>query len=109
MKSEKEEEGNTASQISGDASCLAKYLISSTFKDCSIFISVKRKNINTNSVDQASNERVTEMKVDGIDWLVKLSLVDFDPKPLGKIARYKKLHEDILRINGLQQSSIVLV
>lgn len=95
-----------------DAISLAKYLISSTFKDCSIFISLKRKKQISNS-EPASNSvdssRVKEMTVDGVTWLVKLSLVDFDPKPLGKIARYKKLHEDILKINGLQESSIVLV
>jgi hypothetical protein len=93
-----------------DVISLAKYLISSTFKDCSIFISLKRKTTNAepglNSVDTS---RVKEMTVDGVTWLVKLSLVDFDPKPLGKIARYRKLHEDILKINGLEESSIVLV
>ena len=85
------------------------YLISSTFKDCSIFISLQRKSDDKqNAATIAPSNRVTEMQVDGATWLVKLSLVDFDPKPLGKIARYKKLHEDILSANGLKQSIILV-
>ena len=80
---------------------LAKYFISLTFKDCSLLLTIQRTD------SQHETKRAEIIKFDNQTWMVKRSIVDFDPKPLNKIEKYKQLHDDILKINGLDE--IVLI
>lgn len=105
-------DSNSASKILK----LAKYLIAATFKDCSILIALEKLNPIPNSASQensqnllAKNSRLSIIHFENQAYLVKITLVDFDPKPLSKLQRYVYLHQAILKIHKIQDDSVILV
>ena len=89
-----------------------KYLISNTFKDCSIMIAIAKVKDNGNfskKNELNDDRRECLIEKDGQRYVYKVTLVDFDPKPIGKIKRYTQLHDSILAANGLDRNSIILI
>jgi len=81
---------------------LAKYFISLTFKDCSLLLTIQR------TENEKALGRAEIIKFEDQKWMVKRSIVDFDPKPLNKIKKYKQLHDDILKINNLEEQIVLI-
>lgn len=103
--------GTTWSDLEGahgnEVSKLAKYLTSLTFKDLSLVVAVTPIEP-ADMVDYENDPRIKIVQIDSAYFIAKVSLIDFDPKPIGKIKRYKQLYDNILIVNGLPTDSVVL-
>ena len=73
---------------------IQRFLVSATFKDCSIMITFKEK------VDKQENmleESVIKEPETGVRYSYSIKLIDLDPKKIAKIDYYEKLDHDILK------------
>ncbi|XP_077295964.1 inositol-pentakisphosphate 2-kinase-like isoform X1 [Arctopsyche grandis] len=71
---------------------LQKYMLACVAKDCSIMISIKP--LNDMSLELLNNEII--VRENNCNFVIKIGVIDIDPKPTSKINQHIKRNKDVL-------------